>query len=430
MRFLFNSNETRDEFKVSVKDWTRERLLDFSTVTVLVLYNYKSPIQNKLNRFYKIMCKVFNVPTSSAYTQSRKKLKPEFYEYINKELVKTYYEIDSEEDDIDKGYLNGRRLLGLDGSIINLPYTDETRKRFKLHPCGIPGKERVQGMGSFLYDLLNELVISVSLEERKSEEKFLFEKHKSMLKPGDILTMDRGYGSYRMLSFCSKNGIDYIIRFSRNSFKEINSFLKSKKKQIIVEIPIREAKKGLIKEEGLEEKVKLRLIKVDLPTGETEILGTSLLDKKEYPKEMFKDLYHKRWGIETYFNRIKNIYEVERFSSKCLQNILQDFYGIIFLSNLESMVSKEAEEELNEEIRTYNKTTEYSVNHSVSYSAMIDFSTELFVDERRDIEEVLVELKHFLKMNPIVKRPGRSNERKELSSNEKLWHLKYNKKIP
>jgi hypothetical protein len=61
---------------------------------------------------------------------------------------------------------------------------------------------------------------------------------------------------------------------------------------------------------------------------------------------------------------------------------------------------------------------------------MIDYSTELFVDERRDIEEVLEELKHFLKKNPILKRPGRSIERKELTPNEKLWYQKYNKKIP
>jgi len=430
MRFLFNSKEVQEEFKVSPQDWSRKRLLEFSTVTILILYNYKSPIQNKLNRFYKVMSKVFNVPTSSAYTQARKKLKPEFYEYMNTELLNIYYQTYSEEEDTEKGYFKGRRLIGLDGSIINLPDTDETRKRYSLHPCGIPGKERVQALGSFLYDLLNELVISVSLEERKSEEKFLFENHNSRLKSGDILTMDRGYGSYRVLSFCNKNEIDYVLRFSNNTFNEVNSFLKSKEKQSIIELAISKSKKGLIEKEGLVEKVKLRLVKVELPTGETEILGTSLFDDEEYPIEIFKDLYHKRWGIETYFNRIKNIYEVERFSSTSIQNILQDFYGIIFLSNIESMVSKEAEEELNEENNKFTGTTEYSVNHSVSYSAMIDYSTELFVDERRDIEEVLGELKHFLKKNPILKRPGRRIERKELTPNEKLWYQKYNKKIP
>lgn len=374
------------------------------------------------------MGEVLKTPSSVAFTLARKKLKPEFYEYVNMELVNSFYETYSEKEDKERGYYKGKRLLGLDGSVINLPDTELTRKKFSIQECGIAGKERVQGMGSFLYDLLNELVISVKLEEKKSEEEFLFESHAKNLKQGDIITMDRGYASYRMLSFCIKNKINYIIRFSNSSFKEVNSFWKSKEDQRIIEIPVREAKKKSIKEEVLLEKVKLRLIRVELSTGEIEVLGTSLLNEEEYPMEDFKEIYHKRWGIETYFKKIKTIYEVERFSGKILQTILQDFYGIIFLSNIESMISRETEEELNEEPK--DSKTEYKVNHSVSYTSMIDYCTELFVDKKRDIEEVLEELKYLLKKNPILNRPARKSERKELSVNEKLWHQKYNKKIP
>lgn len=375
------------------------------------------------------MGKIYEVPTSSSFCQARKKLKPEFYEFLNTELVSEYYETFSEQEDLQKGYYKGRRVMGLDGSVINLPDTEQTRKRYSIQKNNKPGKERVQGLGSFVYDLYNELVISVSLEEKKSEEKFLYEKHIRVLKQGDILTMDKGYVSYRMLSFCSKNKIDYIIRFPNKSFKEINNFWNSSDKERIEEIPIRGNKKDLIEKEGMLEKVKLRLIKVELATGEIEVLGTSLLEAKEYPTEDFKVLYNKRWGIETYFNRIKNIYEVERFSGTSIQSILQDFYGIIFLSNLESMISKEAEEELNDEIKKSKNHTEYKVNHSVSYSALIDYSTELLVDESREIEEVLEELKHFLKKNPILKRPGRQSERKKLTVSEELWYHKYVKKI-
>lgn len=421
-------DEVKEKFKVSVSDFTRDRVLNFYTLSVLILYNHKLPNQNKLNRFYKTMEKVNETPTSVAYSLARKKLKPEFFEFVNLELVNSFYETYSDKEDKKRGCYKGKRLLGLDGSIINLPDIESTRKRFSIQECGIPGKERVQGMGSFLYDLLNELVISVKLGEKKSEEQFLFENHEKHLKQGDIITMDRGYASYRMLSYCKKNKVDFVIRFSNSSFNEVNSFWKTKEDQRIVEIPIREAKKKLVKEEGLLEKVKLRLIRVELPTGEIEVLGTSLLDEKKYPKEDFKDIYNKRWGIETYFKKIKNIYDLERFSGKSLNTILQDFYGIIFLSNIESLISREAEEELNKE--TKESKTEYKVNHSVSYTAMIDYCTELFVDKNRDMDEVLEELKYLLKKNPILNRPGRKSERKELTPNEKLWHQKYKKKIP
>ena len=44
--------------------------------------------------------------------------------------------------------------------------------------------------------------------------------------------------------------------------------------------------------------LKLRLIRIDLPTGETEILITSLIDKELYPYDIFAELYHERWFVE------------------------------------------------------------------------------------------------------------------------------------
>ena len=49
----------------------------------------------------------------------------------------------------------------------------------------------------------------------------------------------------------------------------------------------------------LQNKIKIRLIKVILDTGEIEILMSNLMDKKKYPKAIFKELYFMRWGIET-----------------------------------------------------------------------------------------------------------------------------------
>lgn len=372
------------------------------------------------------MGKISEVPTSSSFSQARKKLKPEFYEFINSELLNNYYDTFRDKSDLELGYYKGRRMLGLDCSIINLPDTEDTRRKFSIQSNQAPGKERVQALGSFLYDLRNELVISVSLDERKSEEMFLYKDHKKGFKKSDILTMDRAYASYRMLNYCSKNELDYIIRFPGQSFKEVNDFWKCTNNQQIVEIQRRNTLLG--KEEMLES-VKVRLIKVKLSTGEIEVLGTSLLDSEEYPIEDFAGLYNERWGIETYFNRIKNLYDLERFSGTSIQSIMQDFYGIIFLSNLESMISKDAEEELNEKSRKENNSISYKVNHSVSYSAMIDYTTELFVDKSRNIEDVLEELKYFLQKNPILKRPNRYFKRKESTVYQKLWYQKYEKKI-
>jgi len=62
-----------------------------------------------------------------------------------------------------------------------------------------------------------------------------------------------------------------------------------------------------------------------LDSGEIELLMTSLIEREKYTYECFKALYFKRWGIETYYDRLKNILNLENFSGLTNQAILQDF---------------------------------------------------------------------------------------------------------
>lgn len=394
--------------------------MGFKRLVVLILYLTKLPIQNKLNKFFKKLDIIKEVPTSSSYTQARKKLKPEIFELMNDELIRSYY---VPKDETIKKY-KGHRLLAIDGSVLNLPDTKQTRERFSIQETGF-GKERVQALGSFMYDALNNLIISSSIDRKKSEDIFIYEDHKKKIKKGDILTLDRGYVSFRLLGYCAKHSIDYLIRFSSMTFKPVMEFMDSNQEDIEVEI---EAKKSLIpvlKEKHLPSRIRIRLIKVRLSTGETEILGTSLLDTTKYPTKDFKELYFKRWGIETYFNKLKNIFEIERFSGKNLITILQDFYGIIFLANIESVISQDADEGLKEQ----NEKVEYQVNHSVGYSALLDYTVELFMDETKDIEKILEELKYLLMKNPVLRRNGRYVVRKKSTISQQLWFHKYTKRI-
>jgi hypothetical protein len=52
-----------------------------------------------------------------------------------------------------------------------------------------------------------------------------------------------------------------------------------------------------------------------------------------------------RWGIETYYDRLKNIFAVARFSGRTVRSSEQDFFGVIFLTTLERVLSKAADKE-------------------------------------------------------------------------------------
>ena len=126
---------------------------------------------------------------------------------------------------------------------------------------------------------------------------------------------------------------------------------------------------------------------------------------------------------------MKNIYEVERFSGKTVLAIKQDFYGVVFLSSLESILSKSDEEALQSEAEKRGTKTEPRVNRAVSYVGMVDKVVELLVSKRA-VEEVLEELHHLFRKNPTRGRPGRNYKRnKQRRYAYRLRFHKYVKKL-
>jgi hypothetical protein len=173
----------------------------------------------------------------------------------------------------------------------------------------------------------------------------------------------------------------------------------------------------------------VRLIKVDLPTGQQEVLATSLLDATTYSHADRQQLYRLRWGVETYYDRLKNIFEIERFSGQSVLSIEQDFYGVIFLATFETVLSKEAETELAQESTTKQGQYETRINRTISYLALVDHTVTLLLDTRVTLEETLATLHHLFKSNPTRSRPGRHVPRKGRSPARQMWFLRYAKRL-
>jgi len=69
-----------------------------------------------------------------------------------------------------------------------------------------------------------------------------------------------------------------------------------------------------------------------LESGEVETLITTLSD--DFTLTELKELYGKRWGIETKFYALKHKIQIENFSGYTLTAVLQDFYAGICLANI------------------------------------------------------------------------------------------------
>jgi len=104
-------------YRVRVQDWSRQRTLTFLRVVVLMLTGHKHALQNALNRFFRTLGLLREVPTANAYSQARQKVEPALFQHLNQLVVEKFYTLYEEEGGVKRW--QGRRVLGI-GQILAL----------------------------------------------------------------------------------------------------------------------------------------------------------------------------------------------------------------------------------------------------------------------------------------------------------------------
>ena len=74
------------------------------------------------------------------------------------------------------------------------------------------------------------------------------------------------------------------------------------------------------------------------------MLATNL-PAKDFPAEVFGDLYHQRWRIEEAYKRLKHRGKLESVSGLSQHAVLIDVYAKVLADNLSSLVCQGASEE-------------------------------------------------------------------------------------
>jgi hypothetical protein len=84
-------------------------------------------------------------------------------------------------------------------------------------------------------------------------------------------------------------------------WKIVKDFLKSDLKEQVVNLtPAASVAKECI-DMGLDKApITMRLLRIELLSGETEVLATTLTDLTRYHYDLFAELYHQRWFVEIY----------------------------------------------------------------------------------------------------------------------------------
>jgi hypothetical protein len=414
---------------VQATDFTRERVLTWPVVIMIMLRGQKVSLQTAVNKFFSALGEVWRVVTASAYRQARQKVQPEVFVHLNAVACEEYYARYGAENEVV--LWQGHRVLGMDGSYLNLPDTAETRREFRVQTNQYPGAEQVQALASVLYDLRNDVGLSAALGPKQAEKTHLFETHLAVTRRGDVVVCDRAYADYSVMAMLLAWQCHFVIRFPRQSFTAVNAFWASPAQEHVVTLTVPASARTYVTEQRLPSTLRVRLLKVQLPSGDVEVLGTDLLDARRYPAAEFKGVYGWRWNHETYHDRIKNIFEVERFSGKSIHTIKQDFYGVIFLATLESILSKPAQAELTAQAQGEARAcrTAPQVNRAVSYVTVLEHIVQLLGDPHHSPASTLAAIERLLLTSPTRQRPGRHFPRLKRSAAFRLRFAKYGKRI-
>ena len=412
--------------------------MGFSDIVLFNMNMVNQTMQKELNSYFKEVKKEKIKYDKSSMSKARQKISPSVYEALNERFIKEIYE-DKEEVKL----YHGLRILGIDGTILEFPnmgilkdkkQTEEIKTIYGKR-SNQEGELGVVSRTSVLYDLENNIVLDGILGSHDSSERAMASEHIKRLKAykkshkeeyNDLLIFDRGYPSLGLMSYMNEEKIDYLMRISSATFREVIAFKESNENDAILEInitrkrryditrrekypPLRQYKEKL--KNG--DTVKVRVIKVVLDTGEIEVLITSLLDAKAYPSSLFKELYFKRWGIELEYNILKNIFKIENFTGLTQIAINQDFFATLFTSNICSLIMDAIMED---EVTLYNQTKErkylYQLNQSFSIGCMKNNLVSMLLKNSR-VEKIYEMIQDEIMDNLLPIKPNRSFSRKK-----------------
>jgi hypothetical protein len=404
--------------RVRAADFTRERLLSFPVVMLLLLQKTSKSIQRHLHSFFHQLCPQSDRQsvTPGAWTQARAKLSHTAFIELNQQVLLPCFYAPEQAD--DRRTWRGHRLLGCDGSQLRLPSHPAVAQVFGevavANHLGDTGTHYVPARLSVLYDVLNRIGLDARLAALTTSEVDLAAGQLEQAQRNDVLLWDRGFTGFVLMAQVMARGGHFVGRCSKSSFAAAQEMFRINRagRSKIVKLVAATDQRAALKKEVLPTELIVRFVAVRLPTGELEVLVTSLLEEGSYPTKEFLEVYHWRWNHETYHQMLKGRLDLENWSGQTVEAVHQDVQAAVFVSNVESVLSQEAQQALSagDAQRQYPA----QVNRAVSYHALKERMLDLLWS-RRPLQIVLEEIQLWMQRNPVSVRSDRSPPRRPQS---------------
>ena len=329
------------------RDFIRNRKLPFETLCRAILSMSGQSLNVELQRQFHYDPAA---ATTSAFVQQRGKILPTAFEEILRRF--TY-------QNRPKRRWNGYTLLAADGSHVQIPSN--------IHDEATYFNSTKDGRGynllhlNALYDLESQLYLDAIVQNGREEHESqaLVEMvDRSELTEPVILIADRGYEAYNNMVHIEQKGWKYLIRVKDKQgilsglklpdaleFDAVFSYSLSKRlsKRIRQEpqkyrwIPSKTHFDYIEDASDTLYPISFRVVRFAVKEGLYETVITNL-PADQFPPPLLRELYHKRWGIETSFRDLKYTLALTHFHAKKRPFIKQEIFAKMTLYNFASLL--------------------------------------------------------------------------------------------
>jgi len=117
-----------DKYKSRTSDFTRNRKLPFKLLVLFMLRKLYKSLALEISDFFKELQMSKCFLSKSAFTQARQKLSPLFFQ----DLLQTFNHEFYTDNRGRVKQLKSRRILAIDGSTIDLPYSQELAQLYGI----------------------------------------------------------------------------------------------------------------------------------------------------------------------------------------------------------------------------------------------------------------------------------------------------------
>jgi hypothetical protein len=371
-----------------------------------------------------------------ALSAARKKITPEAYQILSRQLVAGFYADD------DLLLWRGQwRLLAIDGSTLQIPSSKEAIAAFGVCPPATFPLARI----SVLYDVHNRFVLDTVVGSYQRDEREMAMEHVEFCSAdttehswSDIVLADMNYPCFYLMLALGMAKKEFVFRYAAKGaacIAEVSEALAQGGTDTVITIDL--CKPGRVvnprlapllgqrKAQRQPTTLRLRLVAVTLNNGTREILLTSLLHN-DLGAEDFKELYNERWAVEGYYDVVKNVLRLESFHTKSLHCIMQDIYAAMLLANFLALALYDVREDMQDFNAGAERRRLYAINTTQALSTLRQRLIALVICQDTDeLQRILDELRIALMRHkvPIRKeRPQTNSQRKKKHNHMKHSH--------